>query len=96
MELYPRLFFIDGAVQVSQEYLSPFGPRPQNLVNATDNRYTAQSYRVSPFIRGETGTRLAYELRNNNTWTKGNIADTSTSSGASTTTDDAYTNEIFG
>ncbi len=82
-------------MQVSQEYFSPFGPRPQNLINATDNRYTAQSYRVSPFIRGETGTRLAYELRNNNTWTKGNIADTSTSSGASTTTDDAYTNEIF-
>lgn len=95
MELYPRLLFIEGAVQVSQEYFSPFGPRPQNLINATDNRYTAQSYRVSPFIRGETGTRLAYELRNNNTWTKGNIADTSTSSGASTTTDDAYTNEIF-
>ena len=46
------------SVQVSQQYFSPFGPRPQNLVNATDNRYTAQSYRVSPYIRGETGTRI--------------------------------------
>jgi uncharacterized protein (PEP-CTERM system associated) len=87
LELYPRLFFVDGSIQVSQEYFSPFGARPQNIVNVTDNRYTAQSFRISPYLKGETGT-YAYGLRDNNTWTNENRTPT--------TTERAYTNEIFG
>ena len=86
-ELYPRLVFVEASAQVSQEYLSPFGARPQNLVNATDNRLTTQSYRISPYVKGEAGGGLHYELRNNNVWTRAN--------GASTLSDNAYTNEVL-
>jgi uncharacterized protein (PEP-CTERM system associated) len=88
VELYPRVFFVDGSVQVSQEYLSPFGARPQNLVNATDNRYTAEYYRISPYLKGETLAGLSYELRDNNIW--------SDAGSAPVTTQSSYTNEILG
>ena len=87
-ELVPRFFYVDGSVQVSQQYLSPFGARPQNLVNATNNRYTSQSYQVAPFIKGQPAGGLSYELRDRNTWTN----ETNTS----IPTNRAYTNEVIG
>lgn len=87
-ELVPRLFYVDGSVQVSQQYFSPFGGRPQSQINATDNRYTAQSYRISPYFKGNGANDLHYELRDNNTW--------SNASGAPVATNNAYTNEISG
>lgn len=85
LQLYPRLLYVDGSIQVSQQYLSPFAPRPQNLVSATNNRYTAQSYRVSPYLKGDGPAGLHYELRDNNTWTNAN---------ATSRADRAYTNEV--
>lgn len=52
VEAVEKFFFIDGAVSVSQQYFSPFGAQPVGLANATQNRYTAQSYSVSPYIQG--------------------------------------------
>lgn len=87
-ELYPRLFYIDGSVQVSQQYFSPFGARPQDLASATNNRYTAQSYRIAPYIKGQGGEGLTYQLRDDNFWTN--------ASSAPAATNRAYTNEITG
>ena len=87
-ELVERLFYVDASAQVSQQYLSPFGARPQNLVNATSNRYTAQSYRVSPYLKGDGANNIHYELRDNNTWSDATDVSAATSS--------AYTNEIVG
>jgi uncharacterized protein (PEP-CTERM system associated) len=64
-----RFFFVDGAINVSQQFFTPFGAQPQNLANATENRYTAAWYRVSPYIQGITPGNIRYEVRNNNTWT---------------------------
>ncbi len=47
-----RIFFIDGAILVSQQFLTPFGAQPADLSNATQNRYTSANYRVSPYIKG--------------------------------------------
>jgi len=85
-ELLPRFFYIDGAAQVSQQYFSPFGARPQNVSSATQNRYTAQSYSVAPYIKGLGPGGLSYELRDNNIWTD--------ESSAPTTTGRSYTNDI--
>ncbi len=85
-ELLPRLFFIDGSVQVSQQYFNPFGARPQDLATATSNRYTAQAYSVSPYFKGDASDGLHYGLRDNNTWASANSAPV--------TTDRSYTNEI--
>ena len=87
-ELVERLFFVEAAVNVSQQYLSPFGPTPVDLSTATNNRYTAQSYRVSPILRGDAGNGLTYQLRDDNIW--------SNESNTTFVTQSAYTNELNG
>ncbi len=52
IEAIEKFFFVEGAINVSQTYLSPFGPQPVGNVGATDNRYTTAAYRVSPYIQG--------------------------------------------
>ena len=85
-ELVDRLFFVESAIAVTQQYLTPFGARSDSLVNATNNRYTSQVYRVSPYLKGDAGSEYSYELRDNNIFTNGN-------SGVVTGT---YTNELIG
>lgn len=87
-ELVERLFFVEAAANVSQQYLSPFGARPEDLASATNNRYTAQSYRVSPLLKGEAPGGLTYELRDDNIW-----AD---ESNTSFLTQRSYVNELKG
>jgi uncharacterized protein (PEP-CTERM system associated) len=87
-EVIERVFFVDTAINVQQQFNSPFGARPVTLDSSTVNRFTAQSYNVSPYIRGGTGD-YSYELRDNNIWTKssGTLGSIPTSS---------YSNEIVG
>ena len=73
---------VEAAINVSQQFLNPFGPQPVSIASATDNRYTATSYRVSPYIQGTAPGDIKYELRNDNTWT--------TLSGAPISTDNAF------
>ena len=70
--LVDDFLFLEGAVNVSQQFFSPFGAQPISLSNSTGNRYRSTVYRFSPFIKGRTGTGTEYELRNDNVWT--NIA----------------------
>jgi uncharacterized protein (PEP-CTERM system associated) len=84
-EVVDRLFFVESAVSVTQQYLTPFGTRSESLANATDNRYTSQTYRVTPYLKG-SNSDYTYELRDNNIWTKGNASGVS----------DTYTNDLAG
>jgi uncharacterized protein (PEP-CTERM system associated) len=84
-ELVDRLIFVDGAISVTQQYITPFGARSESLANATNNRYTSQSYTVSPYIKGSNAD-YNYYLRDNNIWTKGDA----------NLINDTYTNEIVG
>ena len=47
-ELIEKFLFIDVSANVSQQYQTPFGSVPNNLANATNNRYTAQVYSAKP------------------------------------------------
>ncbi len=87
-DLLEHVFFVDGAVSVSQQFLNPFGSQPADLSTATQNRYTAANYRVSPYLKGVTPAGIQYEVRNNNTWT--NL------SGAPISTNNAYYDEWLG
>jgi uncharacterized protein (PEP-CTERM system associated) len=87
-EALDRFLFVDAFANVSQQYESPFGARSTSLANATQNRYTAQAYGVTPSIRGEMPGGIAYDLRDNNTWSDANAS--SIGNGRS------YTNEIVG
>jgi hypothetical protein len=72
VEAIERFFFVDAAANVSTQFLSPYGPQPGSTANATANRYTSQTYSVSPYIKGEFGASgITYELRDQNTWTIG-------------------------
>jgi uncharacterized protein (PEP-CTERM system associated) len=64
-----QYFFVEGRASIQQYYYDPFGPRPDGTINATDNRYTYQSYRVTPVIQGQPTSTLRYELRDDNAWT---------------------------
>jgi len=90
LEAIDRFFFVDASANVSQQYASPFGPRPTTLANATQNRYTAQTYSVSPYIKGTSVNDLDYELLQKSTWT--DAAGISTGLGSNR----SYTSEIVG
>lgn len=77
--LVDNFLFLEGSVNVAQQFFSPFGAQPVSVSNATDNRYRTTVYRVSPFIKGSTGNGTDYELRNDNVWTNLNGAPVSTS-----------------
>ena len=87
-ELVDKFLFVEGAVIASQQFFTPFGAQPIDASNATNNRYTSVTYRVSPFIQGETNNNLKYMLRNNSTWA--NL------SGTPIATNNSYTSEWIG
>jgi len=87
-EIYDKFFQVEGDVNVTQQYFNPFGAQPASLAYATDNRYTAAFYRVSPYLQGTTTGDVKYDLRNNNVWT--NLA------GAPISAANSYTNEWIG
>jgi uncharacterized protein (PEP-CTERM system associated) len=70
VEAIEKFFYVDAAANVYQTFLSPFGAQPPSLVNATANRYTSQTYSLSPYIQGHVpGTYVTYKVRDDNTWT---------------------------
>ncbi len=83
-----KFVYVEGAVNVTQQYFNPFGAHPHDLANATQNRYTSASYRVTPYIKGTTPGGLTYDLRDNNIWT--NL------SGAPIDTSNSYDNQVIG
>jgi uncharacterized protein (PEP-CTERM system associated) len=87
-EVVDRLFYIDGLIDVSQRYASAFAAHPADLATATDNRYTSQLYRISPFLQQTLPNDMDYELRQSSLWTNGNA-----SGGLN---ERAYTNEVSG
>jgi uncharacterized protein (PEP-CTERM system associated) len=87
-ELVDRFFFVEAAVNASQQFFSPFGAQPIDIANATNNRYTTVTYRVSPYIQGETSGNITYLLRNNSIWS--NLSSTPIEA------NDSYTSEWVG
>jgi uncharacterized protein (PEP-CTERM system associated) len=85
VEAIEKLFYIDGAVTVSQQYLSPFGSRPSSLTTVSANRYTAETYTLTPYFKGVMQGNLNYELRDANIWTN--------SSQTEFATNNSYTND---
>jgi len=68
VEAIEKFFFVEGAVNVSQQYLNPFGAQPASNVGVTNNRYTAAGFRVSPYIKGVFAGGATYLLRYDAIW----------------------------
>jgi uncharacterized protein (PEP-CTERM system associated) len=73
LEAVERFFFVEGSGYIVQTYVSPFAPRPTDIVNSTQNRIENRTATFSPYVRHE-GRDLEYELRNRNTWTSSDQA----------------------
>jgi uncharacterized protein (PEP-CTERM system associated) len=69
VEAIEKFFWVDATANINQTFLSPFGPQPTSLVNQTQNRYTQQTYTVSPYIKGLLGSNISYQVRDDNYWT---------------------------
>jgi uncharacterized protein (PEP-CTERM system associated) len=69
VEAIEHFFFVDATAHVTQTYATPFGPQPANITTPTANRYTSESYSVSPYIEGILGSQVAYRVRDDNVWT---------------------------
>jgi hypothetical protein len=70
LEAIEKFAYLDARANVSQTFISPFGAQPADLVNATQNRYTQQTYELSPYIKGRLGsTDVTYQVRDDNYWT---------------------------
>lgn len=88
VELLDNFFYVEGAVNVLQQFFNPFGAQPTNIANATPNRYTTALYRVSPYIQGTATGGVNYQLRNNSIWSNLN--------GAPIAANNSYTSEWVG
>ena len=63
VEAIEKFAFVEASANVNTSFLSPFGPQPASLVNATNNRYISETYRVSPYIQGVLGsTNISYRV----------------------------------
>ena len=89
LEAVEKFFFVDAAAYVSQTFISPFGAQPGNITTPTNNRYTQETYSVSPYIQGNLGSYVTYAVRDDNAWTT-----SSSYGGSSFTTPSTYWNNF--
>jgi uncharacterized protein (PEP-CTERM system associated) len=68
LEAIEKFFFVEARATMTQQYLSPFGPRPRDLATSTSNRTEVRSYGVSPYFRGQFAGGTRYLLRNDSDW----------------------------
>src|SRR5581483_3610267 len=64
-----NFLYVDASATFSQNYVSPLGAQPRDIVNDTSNRYTSQAYNFAPYIRGVLPGNVSYLVRDQNTWT---------------------------
>jgi len=69
VEAIERLFYVDGGIDILQNFLSPLGPITIDNALDTGNRYTTYVYRLNPYLQGQLARDTSYLLRWNNTWT---------------------------
>lgn len=75
LEAVERFFFVEASSSITQNFISPFAPRPGDIAINTPNRVETRTHSLSPYLRGQLGGGHEYELRNRNTWTDTNNAD---------------------
>jgi uncharacterized protein (PEP-CTERM system associated) len=73
LEAVEKFFFVEGAANVTQNFITPFAAQPGDLTINTPNRFETRTLSLSPYVRHE-GRDLEYELRNRNIWTSSNSA----------------------
>ena len=86
LEAIERLFFVEAAASITQSFITPFAPQPGEVFTITRNRFESRTASVSPYLRGQLGGSVDYELRSRHLWTHTDTAALS----------DFYTRQWFG
>ncbi len=73
LEALKDFFFIDADAFISQQYLSPLGPRPSESTSVTGNRFESRSLGLSPYVRGQLFSDITYDARYRNQWNTSNL-----------------------
>jgi len=92
VEAIEKFFFVEGAVSVSQQYLSPFAAQPAGNIGVTDNRYTSVGFRLSPYIKGVFAGGTTYLLRYDVIWS--NVGNAQNLSGSTSSYAQRWTGRI--
>lgn len=74
VEAVEGFFFVEASGSVSQNFISPVGPRPADITTLTDNRTETRTFGISPYVRGQLQDDVSYELRHRNLWTSTDAA----------------------
>lgn len=67
LEAIENLFFIDGQILVNQAVVNPFLPRAE--FSSTNNQYTYALARVVPYLTGNIGQNVSWQIRSDNSYT---------------------------
>lgn len=68
-EVVENLFFFDADAQVGQSFISPFGTTQGDLGTINENAVETYAVRLSPYVKGNFGPYLAWQARNDTSWT---------------------------
>jgi uncharacterized protein (PEP-CTERM system associated) len=68
-EVVENLFFFDADAQVGQNFISPFGSTQGDLGTINENAVETYAARLSPYVKGNFGPYLAWQARNDTSWT---------------------------
>lgn len=69
LEAVQNFFYVDAAASITQNFISPFAPQPGEITVITPNRFESRTVSLSPYLRGQVGSALEYELRSSQAWT---------------------------
>ncbi len=68
-EVVEDLFFFDADAQVAQSFISPFGTTQGDFATINENAVETYGVRLSPYVKGNFGPNLAWQARNDTSWT---------------------------
>ena len=69
LEAVEKLFFVDAAASITQNFISPFARQPGDITTISANRFESRTASLSPYLSGRLGSAIEYELRSAHTWT---------------------------
>jgi uncharacterized protein (PEP-CTERM system associated) len=72
LEVIENFFYLEAFGNIGETFISPFAPRPGDVLSITDNRVESRTYGISPYVRGQVGNAFSYQVGYRDTWTDTN------------------------
>jgi uncharacterized protein (PEP-CTERM system associated) len=69
VEAMEKFFFAEAFASVTQGFISPLAPQPDDITTISPNRLETRTYGISPYVSSRFGDAFTYELRRRDKWT---------------------------